>query len=162
MHRKAALATAGALTATLFSGVVAVGATTGLLSAVERGGPGHERLVDQASAAPSRPGKRIVMIVDDPAPAASSSSATPSSGRRAAAPPAPAPAPVARSARPASREESEAPKPAKAPPPLPATNPPPPTTTTPGPYNCRGSDDGMTEAQKKAREAYCQGSGGDD
>ncbi|MGZ4795082.1 MAG: hypothetical protein ACXV8T_04235 [Acidimicrobiia bacterium] len=37
---------------------------------------------------------------------------------------------------------------------------PPTTTTTTRPPSCYGSDDGMTEAQKQAREAACQG--GDD
>ena len=38
----------------------------------------------------------------------------------------------------------------------------PPTTApsaSPPPYNCAGSDDGMTEAYKHAREQYCQGGG---
>ncbi|MEO6468531.1 MAG: hypothetical protein ABIP21_05485 [Acidimicrobiia bacterium] len=48
----------------------------------------------------------------------------------------------------------------------PSTNPPPstPPTTAPNPspppYTCAGSDDGMTEAYKHAREQYCRG--GDD
>jgi hypothetical protein len=37
----------------------------------------------------------------------------------------------------------------------PVTNPPTTPTTTPAPWNCRGSDDGLTETQKQAREAYC-------
>ena len=51
------------------------------------------------------------------------------------------------------------------PPTSPSTNRPPatPPTTAPNPspppYNCAGSDDGMTEAYKHAREQYCQGGG---
>lgn len=48
--------------------------------------------------------------------------------------------------------------------PRPVFKPPttPPTATPsagPPPYNCAGSDDGMTEAYKHAREQYCQGGG---
>ena len=31
----------------------------------------------------------------------------------------------------------------------------PTTTTSPAPFDCRGSDDGLDEATKHAREAYC-------
>lgn len=47
----------------------------------------------------------------------------------------------------------------------PTTSPPPSTSPTtapaagPPPFNCAGSDDGMTEAYKHAREQYCQGGG---
>lgn len=37
-----------------------------------------------------------------------------------------------------------------------------PTTApaaSPPPFNCAGSDDGMTETYKQAREQYCQGGG---
>ncbi len=56
-------------------------------------------------------------------------------------------------------------KPPTSPPSNPPTNPPPSTSPTtapsasPPPYNCSGSDDGMTEAYKHAREQYCQGGG---
>ncbi len=57
------------------------------------------------------------------------------------------------------------PRPVPKPPTSPTTNPTPstPPTTAPNasppPYNCAGSDDGMTEAYKHAREQYCQGGG---
>ncbi len=49
--------------------------------------------------------------------------------------------------------------------PTPTTSPPPSTSPTtapaasPPPFNCAGSDGGMTEAYKHAREQYCQGGG---
>lgn len=176
MHRKAALATAGALTATLFSGVVAVGATTGLLNSVDPGGPGHERLLDAASSARA---KKILMIVDDPAPATGGSSARRSSRARTTWAPASGTAGAwsantgsaprtARQSPTAPRQSTTTTEPGEpeppAPPPIPAAPAAPaaPPPTTSGPYNCSGSDDGMSEAYKQAREAYCQGKGGDD
>ncbi len=58
-------------------------------------------------------------------------------------------------------------KPPSAPAPAPAPTPtPPPTVSTSPPttggWNCSGSDDGLTEAQKKAREAACHREHDDD
>lgn len=44
----------------------------------------------------------------------------------------------------------------------PTTSPPNPPTTSPPPFNCSGSDDGMSEAYKHAREQYCQSQGQND
>jgi len=52
---------------------------------------------------------------------------------------------------------------AAAPAPVPAPAPAPSTTTTaPAPYNCRGSDDGMSESYKHAREEWCHDHDSDD
>lgn len=45
--------------------------------------------------------------------------------------------------------------------PKPDTSPTTPTTSPP-PYNCSGSDDGLSQAVKQAREAYCHSQGFND
>ena len=63
------------------------------------------------------------------------------------------------------QQPGSGPRPVFKPPTSSPTNPPPTTPPTaapsagPPPYNCAGSDDGMTEAYKHAREQYCQGGG---
>lgn len=52
------------------------------------------------------------------------------------------------------------PSPTPAAPPNPTTTPPTtPPSTNPPPFNCSGSDDGLSEAVKHARETYCHGEG---
>ena len=59
------------------------------------------------------------------------------------------------------QQPSSGPRPVTKPPTSPPPSTPPTTapSASPPPYNCAGSDDGMTEAYKHAREQYCQGGG---
>lgn len=162
MQSRAVMATAAAITATIVAGGIAAGATTGLLGIVERGGPGGVELVDHSAAASK---KRVVTVyVDDPpAPAAAAAGAGAGAAGTSAGRAAPRPASPAPVAANGARSATPAPSPVRTPAPAPAPATTPTTAgNSGGPWNCAGSDDGMSEAQKQAREAYCHGQEDDD
>jgi hypothetical protein len=170
MQHRTKLATAVAVALTLMSGIAAFGATTGLLIGEPERSAGKERLVEQATPASGRDtptdlpggsqpngatqtasGSGPVGVAAIPAahPAGSApiSAVSPATTLRSGAPAAPAPADV--------DTESDPPPPTTTPT-TPAVNPGPPAV------DCHGSDDGMSEAQKQARERACQGANGGD
>ncbi len=181
MNRRARAASIAAVTATLLTGGVAVAATTGALTSADRTTAGTVQLVDESRGVSVPPGAAAT-------PAAAEPSGIAAGGAPTAASPAPAgeaqlvAAPAA-SVTPAGSDGSggSPPAPAKSgsndgggkePPPTTQPTPPPTPPSTPpttasqppptsGGWNCSGSDDGLTEAQKRAREAACHG-GGDD
>lgn len=175
MPNRKALTMAGAVTASLISGAIAVGATVGhtpltsVAAADSAPTPAASRARTAAPPLPSTASDPVAPtaarradVPTSPAAAlwfaglaAQSPSAAPASGGPAGAPAAPTtkPSSGARSTPPAS--------------PAPAVHTPPPTaapaattTTTVPLYNCSGSDDGMTESYKHAREVWCEAHGG--
>jgi hypothetical protein len=169
MDRKTKLASISAVVATLLTGGVATATTMNTLTAANASGAGQVKLIDEALPAPA-PGAPTIGsgVVSQPA-----SAGVAQPGRAAATGPVAASttgsvgsvAPVAPVAQSDSASDVDEPSPpSSAPRPEPTTPPPtsavPPTTAPSGP-NCFGSDDGMTEAQKQAREAACHGSDDD-
>ncbi len=159
MNRKALLATVGSVAVVFGAAGVAVAATTHFAPPLTRSSAARP-----AAAAPARP-RTVTVYVDDPPAVAPT---LPPAVVGGAAPEAPKPAPatpvrVTASAA-AATEAQHTPAPSE-----PGEHTAPPaavTTITTAPVatpQCSGSDDGMTEAQKQAREAACQGSrpGGD-
>ncbi len=169
MNRRSVLAVVAAGPAVALAAVTAFGATTGFST---------RRAAAPVAHTVTAPAPRVVTLyVDDPpaaAPAASSTGAMDVS--------APAPAAVATSppvaVRPASAQRApvsdshassnvepfRAPSPSNTTPPLesdpPVVDHPAPTTptTSANPAQCAASDDGLTEAQKQARETACHSS----
>jgi hypothetical protein len=180
MDRRAKVSSIIAVTATLVAGGAAVLATTAAVDAVSQtGAPGTARLVDDTSRSSvsdgqpaSNPSPEVAKVAPETSDSgrtfmvasASTPAATPSAsgstsaqqGRSEAEPGAPESDPTPRPTSP----------PRTSPPPTPPTSPPavddPPPSTPPGTIDCHGSDDGLTEAQKKAREAACHHEDGDD
>jgi hypothetical protein len=167
MDRKTTLATIVAVTATLLTGGLAAGATMGALNSVDTGGVGKAQLVEDATPAVAA---RVGTAVGDPqgstgatpagAPTAPERVAAPTTAAASSGVVMPAAAGHARSA-PEVADHGTPTMTEPAPDPAPPTVTVPPPVTNPPPASCSGSDDGMTEAQKQAREAACQG-GGDD
>jgi hypothetical protein len=170
MDRRVKLASGATIVATVVSGALAAAALTGMLGAADSsigrlsplgatetaatgiGAPPAGTVTPGGAAGP--PGSGAGRDAGGTAPAVPTSAAVPTAG--AALAPAPAAAP--------------SPAPAAAPPPAstgpPPSAPSPPTTVAPTPapsgWDCHGSDDGLTEAEKKAREAACHGLEDDD
>ena len=153
MLNRVGVASSFAITASLLSAIAAVASTTGPTATAAL----------PARAATAVPVSTVDARVrnDDGAPLVGGPAAP-----NAVAQPVPAnsgPAPST------PQQPGSAPRPVSKPPATPPTNSPtnppsstPPTTApsaSPPPYNCAGSDDGMTEAYKHAREQYCQGGG---
>ncbi|MGZ6976491.1 MAG: hypothetical protein ACXVJW_00155 [Acidimicrobiia bacterium] len=158
MDRRTRLASIAAISATFLTGGLCAAATTGALTAANASNAGHVPLVADVQPASS---------VENPASGedtagsagAATGTGTRSDGREApsanAATTTPGPGSEAPEAPESSSVDEHADEPhtttttGSTPPP---TVQPPPTTTG---INCHGSDDGMTEAQKQAREAAC-------
>ncbi|MBK5287506.1 MAG: hypothetical protein JJE46_03455 [Acidimicrobiia bacterium] len=175
---------AGAVTASLISGAVAVGATVGhtaftsLVAAdaaptsspaaaevpADAGlPPGDAFTIDRSSATvgvkPSPAAKLWLAALAangnssaaptwTPAPASASGSSTETTGKKA---------PAAKPSSPTTTPNSPTAAPSPSPPPPTAA----PTTATTTPlYNCSGSDDGLSEVDKHAREEWCHAHGG--
>lgn len=175
MPNRKALTMVGAVTASLISGAIAVGATVGrtpltsLAAADAAPTPTASPAPATAAASPSTASDPVAPgapqrtdIPTSPAAAlwfaglaAQSPSAAPTSGGAAGAPAAPTTKPSSG----ARGTPSTSPAPVvQTPPPTAA---PGATTTTTGPlYNCSGSDDGLTESYKHAREVWCEAHGG--
>lgn len=150
MERRKVLATAGAFALTAATATLAVGATLGLFGIVTSDAKvGNLSPIEAARPAPS---ESRTIYVDDPIPVPDTAAPAPQgSGAWSPAPQAaPTPAPQSSGTRASST-----------PAPQPRSEPQPQAAPAPKPSGCSGSDDGMTEDQKKAREAACQG-GGDD
>jgi hypothetical protein len=168
MDHRAKLASVAAVGATLCTGLLAAGATTGVVNAADPApGPGVPLVVTPADArvespaaggtagpeagtAPAAAGRGVAGVAGVPSRAASPVAVAAVAG---------APGPEAADS-PASDEPDQPDEPPSTPPP----STPPTTVSNPPPTSppeCSGSDDGMTEAQKQAREAACHG-GGDD
>jgi hypothetical protein len=141
--RRVAIATIGSIAAILVTGTVAVAATTGLLEDPHPA-TGQVELVDRSRTAPRPEPTTVTVFVDDPpvVPPAPAPAPVPS--------PAPAPTAPGRSATDARAATPTTARPVA--PPAAAVRPPAPTPSAPA---CGGSDDGLTEAQKQAREAEC-------
>jgi hypothetical protein len=163
MHHRTKLATAGAVALTLMSGIAAFGATTGLLIGEPERSAGKERLADQAMPASGRGTPTDVPGGSDPNGAAQTAIGSGPGGVVAnptGRPAGSAPISGASAATTMSSGASAAPVDVDTEP-----GPPPPTTipttpaVNPGPpaVDCHGSDDGMSEAEKQARERACQG-----
>jgi hypothetical protein len=176
MDRRARVASIIAVLATLSTGGAAVLATTATLDAVHHpnAAPGQAGMVDDAirssvsagqsasdqspeAADPQSAGSvraRTVMDGSAGAPATSLSaggSTASQQGRSEAQPATPEAGPPPPSTLPTSSSTSP-----------PAAVEDPPSSAAPGTVDCHGSDDGMTEAQKQAREAACHQRSGDD
>lgn len=166
------LATALAITLTVFSGIAAVGATTGLLTDAPRPTSGTVHLVDRTT--PARRGGAAATAGSSEEPngvtgkaggseAVPVVAAAPSAGAAGSDPNA---GPTPGQVTPTSGGSSAAPAPqtdeATEPEPPPATTPTTPVADpAPPTLDCHGSDDGMSEAEKQARERACE-SGHDD
>ena len=147
MERRKVLATAGAFALTAATATLAVGATLGLFGIVTSDAKVGK--LSPIEAARPAPAESRTIYVDDPIPVPAS------------ALPAPAPAPAAAPAPAYHSDNRSAGPQAAAPQSQPPSQPRAAAAPTPKPSGCTGSDDGMTEAQKQAREKACQG-GGDD
>jgi hypothetical protein len=165
MNRRIVIASAGSIAAVLAAGAAAFSVTVGPSGGATRAS------ADAVHGAPQHPGvgRVVTVYVDDPpAETADAASGAPA---HATAHPAAAGAPVSRPQG-APPSDAEADRPAAAPVPSTAARDDDPVTTTPtiaAPIptsapapSCTGSDDGLTEAQKQAREAACGHHGGDD
>ncbi len=169
MRHGTKLATTVALALTISSGIAAVGATTGLLAAGPESSPGSARVIDETNdggretlpietqsgtepgtagrtggrAAPGALASEAAENTVVPAPISAPIPATVATGGAATAPgedgAQPAPLPTTTTT-----------------PSKPAVAPPPPG------LDCHGSDDGMSEAEKQARERACEGAHDDD
>src|SRR5690242_13152127 len=153
MNRRIVIATAGSIAAVVAAGTLAVAMTVGTA-------PGRGPTTAAATSPPTSgaSGRRVVTVyVDDP-PAATDTTAPATSGA-ARAPRTPAPQAQSTGAgSPPAAPSSDAHAPSPAEPhdgvtTVPTTAAPAPTTAAP--VACTGSDDGLTEAQKQAREAAC-------
>lgn len=182
MLHRVGVASSFAITASLLSGIAAVAMTTGSTvitalparaatavpvgtvnarlrngdSAPVGGGPATTNATPTAPSSSSSDAKTIAAFLA----AAAKSSGHPATNGVAQ------PVPATSSNAPSTPQQpGSGPRPVFKPPTSSPTNPPltTPPTTAPGagppPYNCAGSDDGMTEAYKHAREQYCQGGG---
>lgn len=171
MRHGTKLATAMAVALTVFSGIAAVGATTGLLTSGPEPTAGKLRLVDQAI--PERRGNSPTAAPGGAEPSGVSQTASSSGPGGVASGPtvgaagsAPISAPLPTTAM--SSGTSAAPAPVAddetEPSPPPPTSAPTTPVVDPGPaaLDCHGSDDGMSEAQKKARERACEEEHDDD
>ena len=181
MDRRAKMASVAAVTATLLTGGVAAAATTGALRSVNDGTAGSVRLVEHrgptatpasggalpgvgpdqfrtaANGTASSPARSAAAVAQVAAP-----SAAPGAVSNVGTVAAPAPAPTSGGSDKSDDGEPHGP-PATQPPSVPT---PPPTVSEPSPapggWDCSGSDDGLTEAQKQAREAACHADHADD
>ncbi len=176
MDRKTKLATVTALVATLVTGGVAA-ATLGVLAAADDAGAGQVELVQNETTAPSSavPGSGTGAVIPGTAAVGAGAFRTGAIEAGAAGPEAAAPDSVAAAvaevvvhgASPPTATPTHTSPASGGNQPTKPTSPPTtmttvrtPSTTQPAPIECHGSDDGMTEAQKQAREAACHG--GDD
>lgn len=168
MPSRSALAASITVTATLVSGMAAVAATTGFrplaaasadaapslqaATSAPAAGPGvapaASSVVPGTAAGPSAPPSSSSAAAAWLVALARGSGAPPTTGAGSSAPPS-----VADPTTPTTSPKPVAP---------PTTKPPTPTTTSPAPFNCAGSDNGLSEAAKQAREAYCHGQGFND
>ena len=177
MQRRTKLATAAAVVLTLMSGIAAFGATTGLFVGEPEPSAATERSGDQVTPAGGRDTRTGGPDRSEPNGATQTASASgrggvtanPASAPVSSAPsseasPAPstsagasaAPAPGAPAPRPVDVDPGSSEHPPSTMPTTPAANPGPPAV------DCHGSDDGMSEAEKQARERACQGADGGD
>ncbi len=169
MRHGTKLATALAVTLTVFSGIAAVGATMGVLTSTPDPSTGKVRLVDRAT--PERREDTLTGVPSGEQPSGRTQKAGRSdpggvaTGRNpVAADSAPTPAPVPTGtvssagsvSPPAADHETEASPPPTTAPTAPVVDPGPPA------LDCHSSDDGMSEAEKQARERACAGGHGDD
>ena len=171
MRHGTKLATALAVALTVFSGIAAVGATTGLLTSGPDPSAGKVRLVDQATpdaprgrstaragrrgsrtARPRRPAVPIRAGVAAGRTGRGGPGADPRAGSDDNREQRPARRSGARGRR-RGRTESAT-----------ATTTPTTPVVDPGPpaLDCHSSDDGMSEAEKQARERACEGEHDDD
>jgi len=169
------LATALAVMLTVCSGIAAVGATTGLLAdppappsgtvhLVDRTTPGRRPSVSTppASNAGAKPSSRNAVAPTRPS-AATDSAAAPTPGAAGVDPnPRSEPATTNAKDEPGAPASGTAEEPELGPAPPEATTPTEPIVVPPPSTNCHGSDDGMSEAEKQARERACGGSHDDD
>ncbi len=154
MPNRSAFAASIAVTASLISGVVAFGA----ISATAY------RSADTASATELTPAPTAPATVhsDDPATllaAVRAAAVQPGTVGSTDVPTAPT------SGGTRHGDGGDPPDTEKPPPSTTPTTTPPPTTppsTGPAPYNCSGSDDGLSESVKHAREEYCHAQGFND
>ncbi len=168
MRHRTKLATTVALALTISSGIAAVGATTGLLAVGPESSPGTARVIDKKDAggreappvgtpagtdpgAAAGLGNRAVPGASAGEPAANASVSAPISAPMRAT----AVTGVASTA-PGEDDAEPAPLPTTTTPTTPVVTPPVPA------LDCHGSDDGMSEAEKQARERACEGAHDDD
>lgn len=175
MLSRSALAASITVTATLFSGLAALAATTdtGGLAGQTAGAstvtvPAVISGAGTPTGDPGTPGGPNAGPIETPGfgttAAPDSAAARWAAAVVTAADPIPAgTSPTPKSAPPTTTPPAKTPKPPPSPTTAPTTTPPSttPPTTNPPPSNCTGSDDGLSEATKQAREAYCENRGGE-
>lgn len=175
MPSRTALAAGVTLAATLISGAVAMAATTrgatthtasaaGAAVAAAAPTPTRSAAPVATPAAPVDPLATLLLAVGQGnqasgTPVANSAAAAAwFAGLAARAQPSGATVSAPANSKPGSDTTKRTPAPTSSPPTSPPTTaaPSPTTPTTSPPYNCSGSDDGMSETYKHAREQYCE------
>ncbi len=165
MLNRKAWTTATAITASLISGAVAVGATVGHtpFTSVASGKSPPTAASASVGASPTASPAAPAVPAD---PAAALWFAGLATNAGAANPSAPGavtdPAEPAHASTPTARPSTSTTQPDSPPPGTPPPTAAPTTTTTSPLFNCSGSDDGLPEAYKHAREEWCHAHGGSD